>query len=185
LFFTFASRNRSFSVETFKDKDGREWQLDFTFGSLSRLKKASAGKYDLIDNAAELAHKLWSDLGEFFECLCHLVDPQVKAAGIDGEQFGNAIAADCIIEAREKFFAEWKDFFRKLQRDEAVDALEKILTLNRRAAEAMRKKARALMTREFDEKAAKKIDEAVTLAFGQLQEFLESTPALAPGESSN
>lgn len=118
-------------MREFKDSKGGTWEFSLTFGTVTRIKKASEGRFDLLVPAKEndepggtLSTRLLYDLGEFWELLWYLVQPVAAQRGVSAEQFGELMAADCVHVAQDKFFREWADFFRGLQRADLATALE-------------------------------------------------------------
>jgi hypothetical protein len=98
-------------VREFQDQSDAKWQIDLAFGQVMRVKVASEGRFNLLE-PRDLADRLAQDEAEFWELLWYLVEPQARERGTSAEQFGRAMAADCLHEARRQFFAEWDDFFR-------------------------------------------------------------------------
>lgn len=172
-------------MQSFRDSKDRKWDIDFSFGNLLRLKAQSNGKFSFLDDATgKLFQVLWSDESELYECLQVLLEPQAEALGITAVEFGLGIAADCFVEARDKFFKELRDFFQKLQRHEMVAVLEKMMDLNQEARRLAMAKLELAMGPEFDQKAKAKINQAVNLAFGNLADSLDKTLAITPGDNS-
>lgn len=129
----------------FRDKNGREWSIDLTIGAVERVKRASrdAGReFDLYDpggrfgeDGKKLQAVLWSDHSAFWELLWHLCEPQATAAGVTAEQFGDLMAARCLLDARRALWREWEDFFRQLQRPGEILVLERLRRYETKAVE--------------------------------------------------
>ena len=91
-------------MESFRDKDGREWQIDLTIGNVEHVKKSTAfnlyapdeplglflhpdGRLDLglagdlAPDAPSLQQLLWTDTSALFQPLWALVEGQAKEAG--------------------------------------------------------------------------------------------------------
>lgn len=174
-------------MQEFRDKTGRKWQIDLNFGAVLRIKSASGGKFNLLDDGkGNLGQTLWADLGELYEVLWYLVEPQAskRSPPVTADEFGEALAAECIIEARQKFFTEYIEFFQSLQRPETAMVLEKMLELNRRTGKLTLAKMTEAMSEEQLAKAMAKIEKAANLAFGSFRESLDSIPVPTPGDNS-
>jgi hypothetical protein len=121
-------------MRTFTDKNGREWQIDLTIGEVERVKRDS--RFNLYEPFAPFSDPAlerisigrpttlqdclagnWSTLWELVFVIC---EPQLKQAGVDGEEFGKAMNAKALTASRKAFWDEWHDFF--LQLDEPMTA---------------------------------------------------------------
>ena len=114
-----------------------------------------------------------SDFAEFYELLWYLVEPQAKTRGIDAEQFGQLLAADCIHTAQDKFFREWADFFRGLQRADVATALELMVDEKLKAMKTFHER---LLTEVavVSETMDKKTSQVLNKEFGKLRDSLAS-----------
>jgi hypothetical protein len=172
-------------MRTFEDKNGHKWRIDLTIGAVTRVKQASDGRFDLFDAGKNnLAEKLWTDLEMFWELLWLLVEPEASDHSQTAEQFGEAMAAACLINARQAFFAEWQDFFQTLQRPDQALPLEKLKTYMDQALTAMREKANDPALTKIDLKVKAKIDSQLSSSFGKLLAELNATLADTPSASS-
>lgn len=171
-------------MQTFKDLKDREWSIDLTYGNVRRLKKGVDGKsFNLMDDPANLSHQLWGQLDEFYECLWMLVEPQAKLVNLGAEEFSLGLSPKILVEARQKFFEEWKDFFHALQYDAEANALETILSLNQKARALMVTKVQEATGKDFETRAMAKMEEQLNVAFGELQDSLALTQSHTPGVS--
>ena len=172
-------------MRTFEDKTGHKWRIDLTIGAVTRVKQASDGRFDLFDAGKNnLAEQLWTDLEMFWELLWLLVEPEAAEKSQTAEQFGEAMAAACLISARQAFFAEWQDFFQTLQRPDQALPLEKLKTYMDQALTAMREKANDPALAKIDAKVKAKIDRQLSSSFGKLLAELDATLADTPSASS-
>jgi hypothetical protein len=174
-------------MRTFEDKSGRKWQIDLTIGAVMRVKQATEGRFDLFDaGKSNLAETLWTDLEQFWELLWHLVEPQATALDppVDAAQFGEAMAASCLIAARQTFFAEWRDFFQSLQRPDQALPLEKLEKYMSEALTAMKAKATDPLLTAVDQKVQAKIESQLNSSFGSLLAELDAILAPSPSASS-
>ena len=115
-------------MRQFSDKTGSAWQIDLTFGAVLRVRQRDA-QLDLLDPTLQvdgqpLQVSLSLDLVRFWGLLWLLVEPQATAKGVTADQFGELMAADCLLAAQAAFFEEWRDFFRSLRRPDAGLAVE-------------------------------------------------------------
>lgn len=160
-------------MAVFKDSKGGEWEIALPFGVVNRVRSASNGRFDLLDT--KLAATVYGNFAEFWALLWHVIEPQANQRGITAEQFGDLMAADCLVSARDAFMDEWRDFFHKLQMKEAALALEEMIRQYREGVTnllqrfekerpAIRKKVEAKINRTLDSE------------FGKLLASLESTP---------
>lgn len=167
----------------FKDAKGGSWDISLPFGAITEIKKASDGKFDLLEPFKDdLADKINRNWGEFFEVLWFLVESQAQEREVTATQFGRLMAAECLLDAHQKFFKEWADFFRKLQRENVAIALETMAMVNAKAIE-MTSKRLATETTGLEEKITPKINEVLNHEFGNLQELLDKTLGPSPGVS--
>ena len=123
-------------MRKFRDRNGREWSIDLTIGTVARVRKQSGKRFDLLDPSSvvdgeKLSTVLDEDLAAVYEVLWYIIEPQAVAAGLNAEQFGESMAADCIIAAQAALFAEWLDFFRDVQRPDLATALDMMTTARR------------------------------------------------------
>jgi hypothetical protein len=178
-------------VRTFSDKAGQQWTLDLTFGCLSRI-KGTLG-HDLLRPEKKITHE---DLGEtslqaavmldfplFLDVLYVAVQPMCEQRNITSAQFGELMAPACVIDARDKFREEWRDFFLGLQRPDQAMALEK-MGIWLKAAH--RKIDQAMMAEELeklDEQVNRAMDLSLKRSFGNLRESLASIQERSPGGS--
>jgi hypothetical protein len=187
-------------MSTFKDSKSDTWDVSLTIGAVLRIKKASGGKFDLLEPTKDnLCTTLNSDYGEFFEVLWLLVEPQARAktptederksrtedagaAHITAEDFGARIAGACLLDAQRKFFDEWASFFHGLQRAAEGTALEKMQALTDEAAQQVRQRIKT-ETAGLVEKAAPKFAEILNKECGSLRDLLASKLALEPFEN--
>jgi hypothetical protein len=174
-------------MRTFEDKTGHKWRIDLTIGAVTRVKQASEGRFDLFDAGKNnLAETLWTDVETFWELLWLLIEPEAQALDppVGAAQFGERMAAACLINARQAFFAEWTDFFQTLQRPDQALPLEKLKTYMDQALTAMREKATDPALAAIDAKVAQKIDRQLSSSFGSLLAELDATLADTPSASS-
>ena len=166
-------------MRKFRDRNGREWSIDLTIGTVARVRKESGKRFDLLNPSSvvdgeKLSTVLDEDLATVYEVLWHIVEPQAVAAGITAEQFGEAMAADCIIAAQAALFAEWLDFFRDVQRPDLATALDMLTTARARLAKAVAAKMATIDVEATRAKMGSMIDRTLGRSFGGLQERLDA-----------
>lgn len=166
-------------MHTFADRNGRQWQIDLTIGTVARVRKNSGKRFDLLDPSSaadgeKLSTVLDEDLATVYEVLWHIVEPQAVAAGITAEKFGEAMAADCIVAAQAALFAAWLDFFRAVQRPDLATALDMMTTARTRLARAVAAKMATIDVEATTMAMQAKIDQTLGQSFGGLQERLAS-----------
>jgi len=174
-------------VRIFKDKTGATWSIDLTIGDVLRVKAASEGRFNLLDPAHELAAQLAADVLTFWELLWHLVEPQAAARETSAERFGDAMAASCLLAARQALFAEWSDFFRQLHRPDLVGVVELAAQGAQMAIDATAARLDSDQTRELLATLQTQLDSSSATPLkeqsGNSPDSAEWTPGPTPGDS--
>lgn len=167
----------------FTDAKGDEWEISLPFGTVMRVRKESAGKFDLLDPFTnDLQGKLHNDPVEFWELLQILTEPQAIARGITAEEFGLRLASNCLLDATRAFFAEWIDFFRASQRPDVGEALAKIEAVQINTIELLREKVATDPTlQKMATQTSEKVARDLTTAFDTLRVNYESSLTTTPG----
>jgi hypothetical protein len=179
----------------FKDNAGNEWQIALPFGTVLRVRAesekrvkegASKHRFDLLEPFEEdLQNRLLYDVVAFWELLQILTEPQAVARGITAEQFGEAMTADCLVEARRLFWQEWSDFFQKSQRHDVAEALAKIYGVQAKAIEMLLARIASDPTiNEMGASAEKKLESELNGAFDTLRRNVDFALTVTPGENS-
>src|SRR5687767_15699520 len=100
-------------MQQFKDSTGGTWEIGLPIGEVSRIRTQSEARFDLWDPAKDdFANQLANEMPLFWELLWFIVEPQATAKQVAAEDFGKAMAAECLYDAQKRFFSEWHDFFR-------------------------------------------------------------------------
>ena len=176
----------------FADKTGRKWSFDMTIGEAIRVKKESEGRFDLFepskpmgDNGEKSAafQALQFDVVLFWELLAVCMSPALAAAGVTAEDFGIAMAADCLMSAQDAFFVEWSDFFRQLRRPDQAKALEKLTQYRAKAVAMLEARVAGTALDAFDKQTETRMEQALSKSFGDLLGTLDSTPDPTPSGS--
>jgi len=167
----------------FKDSAGNSYSIELPFGTVIRVRKAEP-RFDLLDaQKGNLYHTLHQDLGEFWELLWHIIEPQAIEKNISAETFGKFMTPECLLLAQGVFFKEWAEFFRSLQRENEAVALEKLGAYQAKAVAMIRKKLEGQEMKDLDVKTEQAMERQLNRSFGELQALLESTPDLSPTEN--
>jgi len=171
-------------MQTFKDSSGRSWEIDLPIGEVVRIRKASEGRFNLWEPAKDdLASQLANEMPLFWELLWFVVEPQALAKNVTAEEFGKALAAECLYDSQKKFFSEWHDFFLRLQRPDLAAVVEKLAQYRAKALELVRAKLATGEMEQIDQKVEAKMHTILNEQFGKLRESLDSTLDRTPGGS--
>lgn len=178
-------------MQQFVDRDGRTWQIDLNIGNVLHVKSVSEGKFDLLDPTKQgtdghpLQVTLAVDPLTFWEALWLLVESQAEEAGVTAKQFGQAMSADCLVGAQQKFFAEWHDFFRSLRRPDAALSVESQARTLAVAVKMVTERVSQIDQAKLQRKIETRIEQAVNAAFGNVQASLDAILDPTPGDSSS
>ena len=173
-------------MSTFKDRENNTWTIDLPFGTVLRVKKESEGRFNLLDPEHEnLADRLAAhDFEALYEVLWHILRPVADERQIDAEKFGQLVAADCLLEARQALWKEWTDFFQKLQRPDKATVLEKLAKYNAKAVELVKAKVADPRLADLDNRVETKMVATLNQSFGSLEASLAKTLDTSPSDSS-
>ena len=167
----------------FKDKAGTSWEIDLTIGAAIRIKRADS-RFNLLDPSKDNLHeRLHLDLGEFWEFLWALIEPQAIAKQIDAEKFGEMMTPECLMLAQGEFFKDWALFLRGLQRIHEAVAIEKLGAYQKKAVQLVTAKLEGQEMATMDAEVERKMNETLNKSFGSFQALLASNPAPSPSES--
>lgn len=168
-------------MRTFKDSTGQSWEINLAFGDVLRVKAASEGRFLLLAPDAPTEHPtlgkvplqaaIMLDVEMFWELLFYLVEPQCQTRGIDAAKFGELMAADCVLKARDAFREEWRDFFEKLQRPDQALALEKIGEWLAQGTKKLQQAVTMAPVDRLDAKVKASLDKAVSELAGRWEEL--------------
>lgn len=162
-------------MRDFQDKTKAPWQIDLTVGAAIRVHAASDKAFDLFDPSKDdLAQKLIDDLPTFWQVLWLVVEPQAREKNVTAEQFGELMAADCIVKAQHQFFEEWRDFFQSLQQPHKAKVVETLATAQAKALELLREKIASPLLANLDGRISDKMKERLEKSSGSLAESLDA-----------
>lgn len=124
----------------FKDKKGREWNVDLNIGVAMDLKKAGINLYELEENKAEKFRELLDKKNEFdlLAFIFKIIKPQADAAGISERDFYEGLAGIAIVDARIAFQESYANF---TQSPAIHSMIQESLAMHRRAEKAMERAA--------------------------------------------
>jgi hypothetical protein len=163
-------------MKTFTDNAGRTWTIVLTVNEVKRVKTLLPG-VDLVANAADgtLFDRLGSDLVFMCDVVYAVVKPQADAQKVTDEDFGRAMAGDCLEKAAMALVEALLDFFPEAKRR----LLAKILAKLRSFQTTVRDRAMAeLDSPELDKKFQAEID--AILARGKASTSLPASPGSTP-----
>lgn len=181
-------------MRTFKDSQNNSWSIDLNVGTVIRVKQESGGRFDLFDPAShpdggprELCSILFAeqmaDWSTIWEVLYLLVRPQLAGTYDSADAFGQAMAGDCLVAAQKELLAEWKDFFRALQRPDLAVMLEKQLAYQAKAIELVEEKLASPALATIDARVEAAMERTLSERLGDWEASLASI--LAPTPSAN
>lgn len=167
-----------------KDKNGQDWPVEITVGSIARIRAVSDGRFDLYRPEKDnLASTLADDLVTFWELLWFICEVEAKTRNVTAEQFGQGMADELLIDAQTKFLREWSDFFRRLAKPAQQTVIETAIKANQKALELVRAKLTTETRTAIDNAIDRKLTTTLNGSFGNLLELLElPTPAPTPSD---
>lgn len=173
-------------MKQFNDRTNKSWQIDLTIGAVMRVRGSS--EFDLLDPSQLVDGKplqvvLSTDCVKFWELLWLIVEPQAIERGITAAQFGELMAADCLIEAQAAFMLEWHDFFRCLRRPDASLAVETQAKTMAAAVRLVTAKMNAIDQAGLMRSIESKLEKAISVQYGALQASLDAIQEDTPGGS--
>lgn len=161
-------------MQVFSDSTGRRWEIALPIGTVIRVKSTSGGRFNLFEPESQVDGKplreaVFTDLATTWELVWLIVEPQASAANVTAEQFGQAMAAECMIAAAQALQREWADFFRRLQRPDTATALELMGRASGKALAAVQAKLATI--------APEAVEAAMDKAIAKV---LNESPGLSP-----
>jgi hypothetical protein len=167
-------------VRTFRDREGREWQIDLTLGALMRI-KASTG-LDMLDLQApkegrvDVFDRLSTDPVTLADTLCAICRPQLDARSLTDSQFADAMGGEAIDSALIALVQEWSDFFHR----RGAEAKAKLLAMAVKVMQGLNDRMNAA-TATLDE--GKAVESILGSMSTNSRGSSASTPAGSPSES--
>lgn len=169
-------------MRQFTDPNGNAWTIDLDIGTVARIRSVTEKRIDLLAPASkvdgvDLYDVLISDLVEFWGVLWHVVEPQASGRGVNAEQFGKLLAGPVLIAAQQAFFAEWSDFFRRIQRGDMAAPLEVITAAHAKMLSVVSSQSARLPMAETISRMEATIETQLGTSFMSLADSLASTPS--------
>jgi len=162
-------------MRSFKDSEGREWQVAINISSIKRVRESLKLNGENIDLLAPLVGtpplitRLFIDLCLLVDVLYVLCRSQANERQLSDEDFGAAIAGEEAKAAYEAFFEELMDFFRKAGREEAAKITAGNLDLVRQEWDA-EVQAIERLTKMAPEAISNLIDQTVAETIGRIRD---------------
>ena len=98
-------------MKTFKDKDGRDWQIELTIGAARRVRDLlGVNLLELDKGDPPLLTQLGTDEMLLVDVIYCLIKPQADAAEVTDEMFGCSLDGEAVWSACNAFYAELIDF---------------------------------------------------------------------------
>jgi len=144
-------------MSSFNDKDGQEWLIEITVGTVREVKKLT--KLDLMELASERSNTLamlYEDAETLVNVLYVICKSQAEERGISDEDFGCMFSGAAVQEATEALIEGLIDFFPPRRREVLRKAIDKILELE---AAALRKAEADIEAMDADEVMEKALAE--------------------------
>lgn len=142
-------------MRSFKDREGRVWDMSINLGSLKRIKAATG--LDMLDlnvaakQRSDVFERLSTDPITLADALCAVCRPQMDARGIDDDTFASALGGEAINDALVAIVNEWADFFRQRRNEVNATFLDQMVVMIedvRQRMNAVAPKLREAMTTE-------------------------------------
>lgn len=164
-------------MRKFKDRNGREWEVDLNMTSAKAVKDATGvNVFKLAEDGLAGLKALGADVEALVNCVWVLCRAQAEKAGLTAVDFGEALAGQSIADAGEAFAGAFIDFFP----NRGLSAgLQKI--------EAKAKAAMEILQRDVDAKldaiTPESLAESLKSGHGPPPESSASTPDRTPSAS--
>lgn len=155
-------------MKTFNDSKGNPWSLTLTFDSIKRVRElVQVDLLKLLDGDNPLLSQLSSDIETLINVVFALVKPAAdkQTPVVSDADFAALLGGEQIYAAREAFWAELSDFYRSLQDQPTLKAIQTQTAL----VNGMMKKAE-LKLGMLDVEAT--VEAVSGKAFGSLPELL-------------
>lgn len=137
-------------MHSFKDKAGREWSVEATFGAYARVKSQTGVKlYDIATESRESLVQL-TDAYTLGSVIWSMIEPQADARGVTPEAFYESVDGTVLNDAYSALIDEMIFFCHPRQRRILSTALAKIREVEARSDSLVAEKMPEL-EREIDE----------------------------------
>ena len=99
-------------MQTFKDRNGRQWGIEITVGSIKRVRDAlKINLYEMIDENFAGLQRLLSNPIDLVDVVYVLCETSAKSAGVSDVQFGESLSGESLNSMADAFIAAFIDFF--------------------------------------------------------------------------
>ena len=161
-------------MKIFKDMKNESWELSINVAAIKKVRDLLNA--DLLDIQATMPRLLGDPifLVDLLYCLCK---SQAEAKNISDEQFGEAMAGDCIGAAKNALIEELKSFFPTPEERQAVD---RVMKKGHEMVDLLRKKSLLKMDMLDMDAEIDKILELFGGTSTSLPESQESIPTDSP-----
>ena len=162
----------------FKDTEGRTWQVAITVADVKRVRSLlDIDLYKLLDDGFKGLGELVADPVALVDLVYVLCRPEADRRGVSDEDFGRAMAGDCIEDAVDAFLGALTDFFPNPR---VRQSLTSLLAKGRRVRDLVMDRAtEQIGAIDVDSEAARWIASS-----GSSPASSASTPAPSPSASS-
>ena len=164
-------------MKSFKDEQGRNWDLTINIGTVKRVQGLlDVNLLELEKGDPPLLTRLGTELMLLVDIIYVLCKTQCEERGVSDEDFGLALNGEAICAAQEAFYEELVLFFQGLGRKDLARAIQTQLEMILKAVEVMEGKIKS-----FD--VAGELQKALGSLSMNLPESSESSPTPLPSES--
>lgn len=121
-------------MKTFKDNEGRSWNISVNVAAMKRVKTLlNLNLMDAVES--DLIQKLATDPMLLCDVIYAICKPDADKRNVSDEQFGQAMAGDVIEHATVALLEELVDFFPDAKRQVLRKAVERFQKVQTRAVE--------------------------------------------------
>ena len=104
-------------MKTFTDRQGRDWPVEITVGSIKRVRDlCGVNLLDIADGTGGVLQRLYTDPIFLCDVLYCLIKPTADERVVTDEDFGRMLSGDALDTAAEAVLGELTDFFPKGRR---------------------------------------------------------------------
>lgn len=166
-------------MSSFNDRHGRQWILEFTLGSLARVKTETG--VDLLtfhqpDSPALRA--MATDPWKLLEVLVSLLRPQLEQKGVSEEAFGDSLLEEHVQAAVEALLTGMVDYYPPAKRTALKTLVDRVLGAVRNVSERANRELTTVMATTDLDAMQKEIETAISgNSTGSSPASSESTPA--------
>jgi hypothetical protein len=172
-------------MQIFRDQSDGEWPISLHMGEIIRIRAESNKRFDLFDPTKdELAMTLLNDLPTCWEVLWYVCSPTAKAREITAEEFGKRLGDETLLVAQKALFEEWRDFFRRLGREELALVVEKAAKYQAKKIELVKARLNDPLLTNLDPRVEAQMTAELNRSFGNLEASLAKTLGPTPSGSS-